>query len=60
MRLYPRLSPSADQIIEWTKIARKIVAELKNADQVYTTEERWELREKYNQQLGIYTTPFRG
>ncbi len=60
MRLYPRLSPSADQIIEWTKIARKIVAELKNADQIYTTEERWELREKYNQKLGIYTIPFRG
>jgi hypothetical protein len=54
MRLYPRLSPSTDQIIEWTKIARKIVARLKNADEVYTTEQRWTMREEINKELGIY------
>jgi len=54
MRLYPRLSPSTDQIIEWTKIARKIVARLKSADEVYTTDQRWTIREEINQELGIY------
>lgn len=60
MRIYPRLSPSTDQIIEWTKIARVIVARLKNADETYTTEQRWTMREEINKELGIYTNPFRG
>lgn len=43
-----------DYVKEKIVIARKIVKELKKVERVYSTEERIELRNKYNEELGIY------
>ena len=51
---YQHLKFTKDLLKEKIVIAREIVRELKKADLTYSTQERLELREMYNNQLGIY------
>lgn len=50
------LKLSTDEMKEATKKAKEIIKELKANDAVYSPLERLELRDKYNKELGIYTT----
>lgn len=51
---YERIPISAVDYPEAIKEARKIIRELKTADLVYPPKMRIQLREKYNNRLGIY------
>lgn len=53
-REYQILKLTKPEVNEKIKIAREIVRELKQADKVYTNEERIELRDKYNKRLAMY------
>lgn len=50
----PPVKLTIDEVREKISIAKKIVKELKEADEVYTPEQRIFLRRKYNNVLGIY------
>lgn len=54
VREYPRIDLRENDFKEKIPIAREIVRELKKANRIYTSEERVELRDKYNKRLGIY------
>ncbi len=43
-----------DEIKDFIKVARGVVKELKKADLVYSLENRWLIRERLNEQIGIY------
>lgn len=53
-RIYSYVGLSNFDLKEKIKIARSIVKELQTLDKTYTTQERIELRHKYNKQIGIY------
>lgn len=54
VREYPRVDLRENDFKEKIPIAREIVRELKKANRIYTSEERIELRDKYNKRLQIY------
>jgi hypothetical protein len=57
-RLYPQVKLTAIELMEKRAIAMKIRNELKKADKVYSPSERIELRNKINEQIGIYPFGF--
>lgn len=57
-RLYPQVKLTAIELMEKRAIAMKIRNELKKADKVYSPSERIALRNKINEQIGIYPFGF--
>jgi hypothetical protein len=57
-RLYPQVKLTAIELMEKRAIAMKIRNELKKADKVYSPSERIELRNRINEQIGIYPFGF--
>ena len=51
---YPRIALRDNDYIEKILICRRIIKELKEADRVYSTDERIILRREFNNQIGIY------
>lgn len=51
---HPIIKLSIPELQDLVKAVKKMIKEMKDADGVYTAEERIELRKKYNKQLGIY------
>lgn len=46
---------SIDEIKGFIKVTRSVVKELKKADLIYSLENRWLIRERLNEQIGIYS-----
>ncbi len=57
-RLYPQVKLTAIELMEKRAIAMKIRNELKKAGKVYSPSERIELRNRINEQIGIYPFGF--
>lgn len=55
-RIYSHLGLTIQDIKEVLPEAKQIRSELKSSNLIYTYEQRWKLREKYNTRLGIYKT----
>lgn len=55
VRKYPFVKLSIPELHECISRAKRIIVELKDIDRVYTADERYWLREKYNAEIGIYT-----
>jgi len=51
---FKELHWTRQQLVDWTKEARKIRSELEKEDKVYTPKQRMELRTKVNDRLKIY------
>lgn len=51
---YPPFKPTKEEIINYIRIARQIVKELKQLDLNYSAEHRLKLRNEYNKRIGIY------
>jgi hypothetical protein len=51
---YPRIGLRDSDYLEKILICRRIIKELKEADRVYSTDERILLRREFNEQIGIY------
>lgn len=50
----PHIKLSIPELIEKKEVVSNIIKELKMADRVYTMEERVELRNQFNERIGIY------
>ena len=55
VRDYPYIKLSIPELKEKIAIARQIIKELESDKQVYSVQERIDLRRRYNERIGVYT-----